>query len=369
MIILKNTKNSIINFLSSIADRKEDTLKQKQDHRFLIYIGLAMSLGGVVWGSISFFYGLRRESIVPYSYTAITILNFIYLYYSKNFVVSQTIQILASLFIPFLFQLILGGFIASGAVIIWSILAILVSFTFQKKDMVLKWFYLYIILIIFSGFADREAREFAVHFNTEISVLFFTLNIATVSVIIFTMFIYFINTKEELQEELSILANTDLLTDIPNRRHFFTNAKNELSRSKRHDRILSIFMLDIDFFKTFNDNYGHAVGDEVLIRFANLLKDNIRDIDILCRYGGEEFIILMPETTIEVAILAGQRIIDNCHLLIIHKNNDNIDINITVSIGVTQSNHDDKNIDEIIKRADDALYKAKANGRDQLQVG
>ena len=360
-------KACLINLLSSIADKPQDNEKQKQEHRFLIYIGLSMSIGGLIWGSITLFYGLLLQVLLPFSYTIITILNFIYLYYTKNFKISQTVQVIISLFIPFLFQIAIGGFIASGAVILWSILTILVSFTFQNKNLAIKWFYVYIFLIIISGIFDSQIRKYVGEINMNASILFFTLNITAVSTFVFVLFFYFISGKEKLQDELALIANTDQLTNIPNRRYFLIYSKKEFQRSLRHKRYFSLLMLDIDYFKSFNDRYGHGIGDEVLKKFAELLKDNTRDIDIICRYGGEEFIIMMPETEIYQAHICAQRIIDSCKRLDI-KVDDNITTNITVSIGITQLTEKDDNLDDIIKRADIALYNAKEHGRDQVQI-
>ncbi|MBL1280063.1 MAG: GGDEF domain-containing protein [Fluviicola sp.] len=146
---------------------------------------------------------------------------------------------------------------------------------------------IYILLIITSGIFDSEIRHLAIHISTNISILFFTLNIPLVSIIIFVLFFYFINGKEKLQNELLELANTDLLTDIPNRRHFFMHANKDFNRFIRHKQSFSLFMIDIDLFKKFNDNYGHDIGDKVLIEIASLLKKSTREIDLLCRYGGE----------------------------------------------------------------------------------
>ncbi len=356
----------ILTFLSSIADTILDTQKQKQSHRFLIYTGSAMSVGGVVWGTITFSEGLAWQSIIPYSYAAITILNFLYLYITKNFKVAQTIQGAISLFIPFLFQISLGGFIASGAVIIWSMLSVLVSFTFQEKRRVFLCFGVYISLIIISGLIDNNIRFLAHNIPINDSILFFTLNITMISISIFILFLYFIISKEKLEIEIYTIAYTDSLTNLPNRRNFFIKANKEFVRAKEEKDIFSLFLLDIDFFKLFNDTYGHDTGDKVLVDFAKLLQDITREVDIICRYGGEEFIVLMPKIKIDKSIIVAQRIIDACKNMIIsvqeHK------LNVTVSIGVTKLQLTDISIEDTIKRADSFLYEAKQNGRNQFQV-
>lgn len=359
-------KNYIIDIISSLADKPDSSQQQKQAFRFLIFTGIAMSFGGLIWGSILIFDNLTYQAMIPYSYTMITFINFIYLKYSKNFQIAQTIQGIISLFLPFYLQLSLGGFMASGAVILWAILSILVSFTFQTRKRVFLCFTVYITLVIISGFLDKYVRHLSNHISVNESIFLFTLNISLISISIFFLFLYFIKSKENLAIMLNMLANTDSLTKLPNRRYFFLQATHEFYHTKRQSDEFVIFLLDIDFFKAFNDNYGHDMGDFVLKKFADLLQKETRDIDLLCRYGGEEFIVLLPQTLLQESLKAAQRIIDACRHMKIEHNNKSL--NITVSIGITQSTQHDKNIEEIIKRADNALYQAKNEGRDRLKT-
>lgn len=107
-----------LNFLSSIADQAHHTPEEKQRHRFLIYMGVLMSFGGILWGTITVLGGIYYQSLIPYGYFCITILNFIYLYNTKNFPTARFVQVLISLLLPFLLQWSLGGFVASGGVMI-----------------------------------------------------------------------------------------------------------------------------------------------------------------------------------------------------------------------------------------------------------
>jgi len=121
-------------------------------------------------------------------------------------------------------------------------------------------------------------------------------------------------------------------------------------------------MIDIDYFKNINDTYGHIVGDKVLIEVGKRIKQGIRDYDILARYGGEEFIILLPETDLENAIAVAERIRKNIASSEIEIN-DEVKIPVTVSIGVASANGNDIILDELIKKADRALYITKNSGR------
>jgi len=177
-----------ITFLSSMADGPETTSEKKLEHSCLIYMGVLMSMGGLLWGSTLLLVGLPYESVIPFAYVLITFFNFTYLNFSKDFQTVRAFQVLISLFLPFLFQFLLGGFVASGAVVWWSLLAILSGFAYQDKKTNTGWFVVYIVLIILSALFDEEAKTMGVKVPPEISTLFFTINIIAVSTIIYTLF-------------------------------------------------------------------------------------------------------------------------------------------------------------------------------------
>lgn len=160
--------------------------------------------------------------------------------------------------------------------------------------------------------------------------------------------------------ELELLASTDKLTGAWNRRHFEQIALAEMNRASRHKQPLSILILDIDYFKHINDNYGHQIGDAVLVKLACILKENIRASDLLTRWGGEEFIILTPFTSVNEAVDLAERL----RLKVSTTNFSKVN-NITISIGVAQF-QTLENLTNFIKRADTALYQAKNSGRNTL---
>jgi len=131
-------------------------------------------------------------------------------------------------------------------------------------------------------------------------------------------------------------------------------------RAERYNTIFSIIIMDIDFFKKVNDKYGHKVGDNVLVKIAEILKKNTRNLDVLGRWGGEEFLIICTETDINKAIVIAQKI-----RLKIEKHNFSIAGHLTCSFGVSQYNKNDKN-ESTFRRADKALYKAKNSGRNKV---
>ena len=155
--------NKYMNYLLpllSIADTPNDTEAEKRQHSFLIYMGLLMSTGGLVWGSICLYHDIYIAAVIPYTYIMITALNFTYLYFTKNFEVSQNIQIIISLMLPFFFQFFLGGFIASGGNVLWSVIAVFGSFTLRDKRKSVLWFVLFCLLMSFSGLVDFLAKPY-----------------------------------------------------------------------------------------------------------------------------------------------------------------------------------------------------------------
>ncbi|MDK9718311.1 MAG: GGDEF domain-containing protein [Trichlorobacter sp.] len=165
------------------------------------------------------------------------------------------------------------------------------------------------------------------------------------------------------EHKLILMAKIDSLTGIYNRRYLDSRLAEEIERSRRHGNPLSILMLDIDHFKKINDTHGHLCGDYALRKISELLQELVRTSDILGRYGGEEFCCILPETPFEQAVVLAERcreqIAANQFSCTDHQTN------VTISIGVTGLHRDDS-LDSIIKRADDALYQAKREGRNRV---
>ncbi|HEY6530465.1 MAG TPA: diguanylate cyclase [Cellvibrionaceae bacterium] len=162
--------------------------------------------------------------------------------------------------------------------------------------------------------------------------------------------------------QLKILATIDGLTGLKNRRVFSENIEAEMRRHKRYKTPVSLILLDVDSFKSFNDLFGHPAGDSTLITVAKLIESVTRETDCVARYGGEEFAVLLPETRLKEALQTAERIriaIANAHWP--HRN-------ITVSLGVNTAADDNADVKEFIEATDKALYKSKQNGRNQVTM-
>jgi diguanylate cyclase (GGDEF)-like protein len=160
-------------------------------------------------------------------------------------------------------------------------------------------------------------------------------------------------------EKNRLLSVTDELTQINNRRYFINELEKEIERSKRFSRNLSIIFLDIDKLKYYNDTYGHILGDKIIQSVARSLTESIRKTDFVARYGGDEFVIVMPETEKSMANIFAERLQKNFSQNFFENHKLRVKIKISVSTGIASFPNDAKNADELIHNADLALYNAK----------
>ncbi len=162
------------------------------------------------------------------------------------------------------------------------------------------------------------------------------------------------------------MAVTDGLTGLHNRRYLERHLATLVQQASARERPLSVLILDIDHFKSINDTYGHAAGDEVLREFSRRVRKAVRGIDLACRLGGEEFVIAMPDTDAALALLVGERLRQKIAGEAFATGEVGASIGVTVSIGICSLSSPDDTADELVKRADAALYLAKRHGRNRV---
>ncbi|MDH5654625.1 MAG: GGDEF domain-containing protein [Spirochaetia bacterium] len=169
-----------------------------------------------------------------------------------------------------------------------------------------------------------------------------------------------------LEEKLRKMATRDMLTGTYNRWRFMEMAEHEFKRHSRNNNLLCFIMADLDNFKTINDTYGHYAGDKTLQLFSNICLEQLRDSDVICRYGGEEFLFLLPETSFSDAFDISERIrkiFESRSILFNHNT-----IKSTVSMGISTMEKSDPCVEDIILRADQALYDAKRSGKNIVKI-
>ncbi|PXF53036.1 MAG: diguanylate cyclase response regulator [Deltaproteobacteria bacterium] len=171
---------------------------------------------------------------------------------------------------------------------------------------------------------------------------------------------------QEKNRQLRELANRDGLTGLYNHRYFHEQLSKDFLRAKRYHESLSCILLDIDYFKKFNDTYGHQTGDIVLSTLGQVIRDSIRDSDFAARYGGEEFALVLYHADRPTAINVAERLrqmVEHCEV----RDKDHV-LHVTISLGVATFPHEQiSNPKQIVECADKALYKAKENGRNRVE--
>jgi len=173
-----------------------------------------------------------------------------------------------------------------------------------------------------------------------------------------------ISERAKLMEELSKAAKEDALTGVYNRRHFTELLMSEIERCRRFQKSITLVMLDLDHFKRVNDVHGHDAGDYVLIKLSNFINDSIRKVDVFCRWGGEEFMVLLTETSLEDGIIWSNKMLKKIEDYTMKF--DDKEIKVTCSFGIVNRRYDSIEMNQLLKDVDKQLYKAKKMGRNTI---
>ncbi|MEJ2392573.1 MAG: GGDEF domain-containing protein [Gammaproteobacteria bacterium] len=305
----------------------------------------------IFWGSLYIYSGYPWAGAIPLSYSLISL--------------SSTLHLLI-LLLPFLLMWRLGGFANGSVVMIWGFFAPLAALFFIDLKAAARWMLAYIILLSFSAIFDHHFATLARQMPATLNTVYFVMNTGCGFTLIALALYYFVKDRERAYEQLRQneihireLMLTDPLTGVPNRRHLDNRLAMELSRQTRYGQPLAIIMTDIDLFKRVNDSYGHAMGDKVLRDFAACLQENIRESDFLARFGGEEFVLLLPNSTEKEAQTMAERMrsaVKALHFEI-------PSLHITSSFGVTLTRQGE-DMSAVLDRVDKAMYMSKTRGRD-----
>ncbi len=171
--------------------------------------------------------------------------------------------------------------------------------------------------------------------------------------------------SKKLEYKLKNLSRIDALTSLYNRAYLNNALKSEILRSTRYSAPLALLMLDIDFFKSINDNYGHQAGDACLVALGSILKSLSREVDTCVRYGGEEFVVILPQTDTKNAVHFAERLRNKTEALNVRYDDETIRFTISIGVG-SLITEDEMTDEELLKAADSALYNAKETGRNRV---
>jgi diguanylate cyclase (GGDEF)-like protein len=380
-------QSSIWTFVNkgSLAE-DSDEIRLKKAILTLISSGIAIL--AVFWGSLYVFSGYPLSGAIPLGYAAISFFSITRFFKNKKFSAFRFSQLLLILLLPFLLMWSLGGFANGSVVMVWAFFAPLAALFFSGRTSAARWLFAFVALTIISGLLNDQLAVLARPMNDSLNTIYFIMNMGAGFLMIYIVLYYFVKDRqasqamalksreealqskaqlqaayEQLKEnEIKIreLMLTDPLTGVANRRYLDQCLEQELQRIQRYGDKFSVIMTDLDFFKRINDKYGHNTGDTVLVKFTKVLNDNVRASDFVARYGGEEFVILLPDTDHEGATELAERI----RLDVAQYRFPDVQESVTASFGVTTVT-DAHNSVEVLKKADEALYSSKKQGRNR----
>lgn len=380
--------------LAALADKAclpTDSDTERTNKGVLLITAIIIAFLAIFWGSSYVALGYPLSGAIPLSYAFISFISILYFFISRRFAFFRFSQLLLILLLPFLLQWSLGGFANGSVVMVWAFFTPLAAMLFADARQAAHWLYAFLTLTVVSVLIDGWVAKQAMPMEQLPNTIFFALNMGFGFASAFIVLNYFVRERERSHEQAmqareealvakqklecsnqQLQANetrirelmlTDWLTGVANRRHLDERLKSEMERVRRYGGHLSIAMADLDHFKRVNDCYGHDVGDTIISVFANTISDTVRNTDFVSRYGGEEFLIILPETNEDGALQLTERI----RTLFAGRRIPPLSESLTASFGIASFREDD-DLGGLLKRADLALYQAKTSGRNRCTV-
>ena len=250
-----------LNRIGSIGQLPTDSEDDRLQKRFLVFMGIGMSVGGVAWSIVLFALEKDIAGIFPSAYVVLTVANFLYFSRSKNFTYVRFFQVLFSLFLPIALQYGLGGFVASGAMMLWAILSLIGSLTFSNTRRAIRWLVAYIVLTVVSGVLDPLARVYSLNLPNNFLTWIFVFNIVVISAILMSLFLFFISARDMAQQRL-FEAKEELRIQNSNLEQTVQNRTLEIATSYKQQMVIN------DILKVSMENLGLA---EQLNRILEIL--------------------------------------------------------------------------------------------------
>jgi diguanylate cyclase (GGDEF)-like protein len=365
---LSRLRESYFSLFSKIifCGLKKEQINDIEAQRFVLVINLYSFVGTLylIFFSIQSLLDAQWGMGSTLSIAALlAITNSIYLQRSGNYRRSGDLIVLMTTLL-FLYLIISGGVDNTGP--LWSYtLPPLVFFVFglTQGSLILSVFIFSSILIMFFPPLSILATEYSYSFKIRYLTTF--LSVCFISSICEYSRYHSYNLLKELQRKIQLEANTDELTGLYNRRYMYQQLDSMIRKIKRYKRPYSLLLCDLDHFKSINDNHGHSCGDMVLVETANRMKSSLRNEDIAARWGGEEFLIILPETDSTAAFQVAEKLRQQLSAQMFDCNDKKL--SISMSIGVLQVNSGTRK-EDLLNQVDDALYEAKHLGRNRTHI-
>ncbi len=370
--------------LAGLGARSSDSAEIRARKSVMTLIAMIIAFLAVFWGSIYVWLGYPLSGAIPLSYSGVTALSIVYLFLTKQFTFFRLSQLLLILLLPFMLQWSLGGFANGSIVMIWAFFTPLAALLSAGAGEAAAWLAAFIALTAISGVIDGELARVAAPMPRTANTIFFILNMGVGLLSLYYVIKYFVGdqahthaavvgaqrqleranaTLRENEARIRELMLIDHLTGVGNRRYLQERLAGEFSRARRGASAGCLAITDLDDFKQINDRYGHSVGDRVLQTFARIIRDNIREADVVARYGGEEFVLLFPDTDCAEARRIAERIRTALEATAIEP----VMAPVTASFGLTRCEAADT-ADTALVEADRALYRAKRGGKNCITV-
>ena len=391
---MKTSKNTITDGIwriCSLGTQADDTDQDRLTKSILTLIAFIIAGLAIFWGALYVYIGYPLSGAIPLAYSFVSLISIGFFFLTKKFVFFRFSQFFLIFWLPFLLMWSLGGFANGSVVMIWAFFTPLAAMFFANASQMRIWLIAFVSMTIISGFIEPYVSHLVPPMNPVFNTAFFVMNMGAGFISVYFVLMFFVRDREkahnaavdakeialaaqadlekvntqlkENEEKIRELMLTDPLTGVSNRRHLEEQLASEFDHLNRYRTNLTLVITDIDHFKNINDTYGHDVGDHVLKAFAKNLKSQLRNVDFVARIGGEEFLMILPETKVDGAV----RLVERIRQSFSEHNIPGLKDAVTASFGIAEAINGETG-HECMKRADMALYQSKDSGRDRLTI-
>lgn len=373
---------NILNRYLAIGSLESDDEDLRLKKASLLWIPLIIGIAAFLWGMIYIAFERPLSASIPLSYAAISVFSVWHLNRTKNITPLLLTQLTLVVLLPFFLMWSLGGFAAGSFVFIWAFYAPITALIYLSERHAIRWLSGFIALTAISAALDPSLQTLVEPMPILAIELFFMLNISAGSIGIFFIIKHFMDSKEKnanallhkehqallqttielknANERLEQLAHHDSLTNLINRSHLSNRLQEYIRFAVRQKQEFSILFIDLDKFKQINDTYGHPVGDQVLVTASKRLKEVARAEDIVARFGGDEFVFIIQNSSSNDARHVAERILD---IFTPAFEINEVSLHISPSIGIALFPENGRTSTALLKNADTAMYRAKNDGR------